>query len=287
MTALAYAACVILSVFQSSLVKIGGRSKNPAMFNINKAMSASLMFLAVGLIKGFFPINTPTLLFGLAFGGFFSLSMWAGLIALSSGPLALTSTIVSFSLIIPVAYGIIGGESVTWLMLVGFALLACSFVFINYKKSNQKANLKWFIFSLLTLISDGCCAVVKKMHQDVFKECENHYQAEIMFVALSTVSVIFITVYVIRYMKGKQPKNTKIIDWRGIVCGLANGGSSYFSLYLVAVENVSVQAPVLAALTATAALATGKIIFREKLKPLQLIGFVLGVTAVVLLKLKV
>lgn len=283
MTVLAYACCVILSVLQSSLVKMGGRGKNPELFNINKATAAALMFLIVGLVKGFFPIHAPTLLFGLMYGTFFSVSMWAGLMALSSGPLALTSTIISFSLIIPCTYGILFcDEKFTLIMAMGFVLLASSFILINYKKGNKKGSLKWLLFTVCTLISDGCCAVTKKMHQAKFP---NMYKEEIMFVALSTVSVVFIVIYLIKYAQGKHPKGEKLLNLKGIVCGLANGGSSYFSLYLVAVENVSVQAPVLAALTATTSLAVGRIIFKEKLTALQTVGFILGVASIVLLKL--
>jgi drug/metabolite transporter (DMT)-like permease len=102
-----YITNVICSVGQSALgkqyAKRGGESLR---FNINKITIGALLFLTIGLLNGF-SLHIQTILFGAGYGILLCISMHAGFKALSTGPMALTSIIASFSLIIPFLCGII------------------------------------------------------------------------------------------------------------------------------------------------------------------------------------
>ena len=287
MVFLAYAGSVALYLIQSVLCKKSGKSDDPVVFNINKGLTATVMFLLIGIFS--FRFHLPTLLYGLAYGVFFSVSMWTGLKALSSGPLALSTMIISFSLILPTLYGVLFlHETVAVPGIIGFVLLAVSFVLINLKSllsgkgRGERANWKWFAYTVTTLCSDGLCAIVKKAHQTAYP---NQYKTEIMCIALAVVTLTFTLIYLCRKKPEGGVSLRSLVNWRGMICGMANGGSSYLTLYLMAMENVSVQAPVIAALNAIASLAAGWLIFRERLTLTQLLGFLAGLASVVLLKL--
>ncbi len=276
----AYAGSVALSVAQCSLCKYGGNKGDQDIFNVNKTVGASLMFLLMGVVLSL-SFHLPTLLYSLAYAFFILISMWAGLKALASGPLAITSMIISFSLMIPCAFGIfVLGESLSVFGIIGLILLFSSLFVINAKKrSDKKANLKWFIFTVTTMISDGCCSIVKKLHQKAFP---NSYMVEFMLYTMVIASLVFTVIMLCKH----KPKTAKqLIDLNGILSGVANGGSCFVSLYLASVENLTVMSPVIAALTSLASLAAGKFLFKEKLTVLQIIGFCLGISSIILLKL--
>ena len=134
---------VVCSAGQSALgkqyAKRGGES---LPFNINKAVIGTILFLTLGLINGF-SWHMPTMLFGIGYGVSLCISMHTGFKALSIGPMALTSIIASFSLIIPFLFGIILlNESLTLLKIFGIILLLFSIFLINIKKENR-FSAKW------------------------------------------------------------------------------------------------------------------------------------------------
>jgi hypothetical protein len=124
--------CVILSsVTQSAGAKLFNRHSSDAMlFNAVKALSALLLFALMAAFG--FTLHLPTVLYGALYGVSLSLSMFAGYKALCLGPMALTSMLVSFSVINPIGLGNYGGKRNTenhtvkgssffWIML--YALL--------------------------------------------------------------------------------------------------------------------------------------------------------------------
>ena len=64
-----------------------------------------------------------------------------------------------------------------------------------------------------------------------------------------------------------------------------NAAANYIVLYLSAAENASVLFPVVSVGNVVAAWLVSKLFFREKMKKIQLLGLLLGIAAVVLLKL--
>lgn len=276
---LAYSGSVILSVVQTSLCKSGGEKSDQDIFNVNKTTGAALMFVIMGIVFSM-TFHAPTILYSFFYAVFILISMWAGLKALTTGPLAITTMIISFSLIVPCAFGIIAlKEQLSIFGIFGLILLCISIFIINAKRrSNGKVNFKWLVYTVLTMISDGCGTVVKKLHQIAFPD---KYMIEFMLYSMGMAAIAFIFIMLLRH----KPGNIKeLIDVRGILSGIANGGSSFISLYLASVENLTVVSPLIAVLSMLASLLCGRIIFKEKLSLNQIIGFCLGIASIVLLK---
>ena len=125
---------VMCSAGQSTLGKLYARRGGASLpFNINKAAIGTLLFLVLGLINGF-SLHLHTALFGIGYGIFLCISMHTGFKALSMGPMALTSILASFSLIIPFLFGILfWNEALTLFKILGILLLLLSILFINLK----------------------------------------------------------------------------------------------------------------------------------------------------------
>ncbi len=278
MKILLYAGAVLLSTTQSTLSKMVGKGGNPTVFNLNKSIAALFMFTLFGIFS--FSFNVPTLLYGSAFGVILYVSTWSGLNALLCGPMALTSMLASFSLIIPCIYGICFlDEPLTLLTVIGFVLLASAFILISAKKKNDKnISAKWLVLTVTALVSNGVCSLILKLHQTRFP---GQYKSEFMIYAYVVASIIFLISLLLKLPKEK----TNYFDFKGCLAGIANGGANFLTIFLASMESASVMFPVISALTAVAVLSAGKIIFKEKLTVSQIIGFVLGIASVVLLNI--
>ena len=254
--------------------KLGGKS---LPFNINKAVIGAILFLVVGFINGF-SWHLETMLFGIGYSVSLCISMHTGFKALSIGPMALTSIIASFSLIIPFLFGILlWSESLTLLKLFGIVLLLLSIFLINIKKENG-FSAKWLFYALTTLLSNGICSVIQKMHQIKFPSL---YRTEFMFWALLCVSIILLVTH-----NSKRNRTGKIeFSLLGITSGIANCLANYIVLYLSATENASVLFPIIAIANIITVWVIGLLFFKERLRVLQAIGLMIGVLSVVLLKI--
>ena len=278
MTELLYFLNVAFSTGQSTLgrqyaVK-GGSANN---FNINQALSGTAVFLIVCVLSGF-TIHLPTFLFGALYGVFLCLSMYTGFKALAMGPLALTSIIASFSLIIPFIFGItVWSEPLTLLGVISIILLLSAIVLMNLKKEGG-VTLKWLTFALLTLLTKGVCSIIQKFHQLYYPK---QYQTEFMLFALACVFVMLSVAK--SFAKGKGAFKFSLL---GLFSGLLNGGTNYIVLYLAATEKASVLFPVVSVAKVIAVGIVGRIIYKERLKPLQITGIACGLTAIVLLNIK-
>ncbi len=282
MIAILYAAVVLCSISQSTLNKFN-KGGDAVRFNFYKGLSAFLVFFAIFLFsrEGF---HMQTLLFGAAHGCLLAVANQCGYRALHSGPMALTSLLVNFSLIIPFFFGVIYlGERPSVLAYVGFALLGAALVFLNLRsgKGGQRPSLKWAVFVVLTMFANGFCSVTMTWHQSLYPE-----QYEYGFTAW-TVLVCFAIFAVLALVGGKLKKeyHRPRCDLYAGTAGLVNTLASFLTVLLAAKSPATILYPLLSATTMLAALLVGRFVFHEKLTRNQLIGFALGVCSVVLLNL--
>lgn len=280
MTIFLYFLNVACSAGQSTLSKqYASRGGSANVYNINKTLVGLLVFLAVGLCSGL-TAHMPTILLGIGYGAAFSVSNYAGFTALSLGPMALTSIIASFSLVIPFLVGItVWGETLSLPGLLGILLLFSSIVLLNYKKSSDPISGKWLFYTFLTFLSNGICSLIQKQHQRFFPGL---YRTEFMICALLFMLLILLATVALR----REVKSSLTFCIQGSTGGLAEGIANYIVLYLAATQNASVLFPVVSVAKIIAVWIIGRLAFRERMKAMQTIGLVAGIAAIVLLNLK-
>ncbi len=275
---LLYVLNVICSSGQSALSKqysrIGGDS---SVFNINRAASGMVLFLIFGIFSTFI-FNIPTIIYGACYGIMLCISMHSGFKALSIGPMALTSIIASFSLIIPFIFGIIfWNEHLNEFKIIGIILLLISIFLINIKKEKGFSK-KWLFYALLTLVANGICSIIQKLHQIKYPSM---YKTEFMFWALLCVFIIISITSIIK----KNEKTKFKFSLLGTLAGIANCLANYIVLYLSATENASVLFPITSIAKIFAVWLIGVLFFKEKIRSVQAFGLIIGVISVVLLKI--
>lgn len=278
MTSLLYLLNIFCSSGQSALgkqyAKNGG---NSTVFNINKSIAGIIVFIIWGLIQGF-SFHFPTVLFGIGYGISLCISMHTGFKALSLGPMALTSIVASFSLLIPFFFGIcFWNEPLTFYSVCGIVVLLFSIMLINEKKVGS-ISFKWSLYAAATLITNGICSIIQKYHQIKFPTL---YRTEFMLFALLSVFIILSMVLNSAHSKKQKFKFSS----SGLISGILNGTANYIVLFLSATENASVLFPIVSVANIAAVWVIGIFFFKEKLTVLQTIGLVLGILSIVLLKL--
>ncbi len=285
MVIVVYLLIVFASVTQSATTKLFNQNcAHSAVFNAMKSCTALILF---ALIAAFgFTFHLPTVLFGFSYGACLCVSMYAGYQALCRGPMALTSMLVSFSVVIPMIWGIaVANETLKAIQYPAFALLLLAITMTNAdkmkaKKSTQINYGSWLLFVGITFACNGMCSILQKQHQIFYPGA---YSKEFMLFAMLLCSVIF----VISAWRKISPKELKMIKVKrfGVLSGLANGIANFLTLVLAGMENATVLFPIISAGTILASLLCGSLLFREKLQANHYVALVAGIAAVVLLKL--
>ena len=150
-----YVLIILASVTQSATTKLFNQNcSHSAVFNAIKSCIALIMFALIAAFD--FTFHLPTVLFGVLYGASLCISMYAGYQALCRGPMALTSMLVSFSIIIPLIWGItVGNEILKNIQYPALALLFLAIILTNAdkikaKKTTQTNYCLWLLFVGIT-----------------------------------------------------------------------------------------------------------------------------------------
>lgn len=250
----------------------GGQAQS---FNLSKSFSAALLFF-IWIIIGRKGIHLRTLPYALLYGICLAVSMHAGFMALSQGPMALTSIMAAMSLLIPSLWGLIfWQEQLSLLSGIGILLLTISIVFINYKKQGTVSK-KWLIYSLITMLTNGFCSVIQKYHQTAFP---GQYQVDFMLFAMAMVSLLVVC----KTLTKKRPAIR--LSLLGSCSGILNGLANFIILLLAASQSASTLFPLISAGNVMTAWVSGILFFREKTQKMQLFGLLAGIIGIVLMNL--
>lgn len=167
MTVLLYLSAVLFTVAQSAATKYYHKKGESARaFNAYKSAFAFFPFLLFSLFG--FRLHAASIAYGFVYGILLSVSSFSGYAALKNGPMALTSMLVSFSVIMPLLYGICSGERLTLFKTLGFCLLVFAVIAVNVNKQGvekPEKRKKWILSVFVTFLSNGLCSVTQKMHQ--------------------------------------------------------------------------------------------------------------------------
>lgn len=282
---LVYFLIVVCAGTQSATTKLYNRqAKNPAIFNAIKASSALVLFLLMAVPH--FTLHLPTIFWGLSYGACLCLSMHAGYKALCLGPMALTSMLASFSVVIPLLWGVtVGNEPVNGRQGAAFALLLFAILMTNADKLRRKEKIErgyalWLCYVLITFFTNGLCSVIQKHHQTLYPEA---YSREFMLFAVLLCAIVFFAIALTK-ASPKEILSTKGKRY-GILSGVCNGLANFFTLTLASMENASILFPIISAGTILASLLFGRFLFKEKLRMHHYLALASGVLAVVFLKL--
>ena len=295
MTWLLYIANTVFARTESALGKYSGkRGGDPHTFNRGKTVAATLLCAIFAIFAGI-EYHGGTVTLALIYGGALALSMHAGLVALSLGSMAIVSMLASFSLIIPTLWGLVFlNEKISLFGISGLLLIALSILLLNLKKGGGKISAECWIYSILTMVANGITSIVQKYHQ---AQNPGKYRIEFMLISMAFACLIFMLLWLKAVASEKSRSKvaskkrsiketfTQLPLILGFLAGVCNCFANFSILFLANSENATVLFPILSATNAIGACLVGKLVFKERLTPLQLISICLGIISVVLLKI--
>jgi len=290
-----YIILIIIGISAQSVLKKGYSKKSEGqgvfVFSAVSVLTACLFFVFESGFK--FNYNPEILPYAIGFAAAYCAATLFGFLAILTGPLSLTSLATSYSLLIPTFWGIIfdGDETSVWLYL-GLLLLAASLVFINLKdkpkgngaggtEGEVKITLKWAIFVLIALVTNGACSTIQPAQSRIF---EGKYDSIFMIIALAIVFVALVA-FVLVKERGEITPSLKSGALFMVVCGLTNGLVNLLVMLASPLVNNSVFFPLISAGGIVLTWVISVTLYKEKLSMKQNIGLVLGIASIVFLNL--
>jgi drug/metabolite transporter (DMT)-like permease len=255
----------------------------------NYFFSASVSFFALLfflLIPGKISLGTDILPYSAGFAAVFALATVFSVMALTIGSLAITSLVLSYSLIIPTLYGILFlNEKITPLKCGGILLLLISLFLVRAQtKEDNKASkptVKWIIYVLIAFVANGMCSVVQNAQQRRFNGMQN---SNFMILALIISTAVLLVLSIV------FERNTILIALKkgavfSAACGICNGATNYLVMVIIAAVASSVFFPVLSAGQIILTFIISVLAYREKFIPRQIAGLACGLASLVLLNI--
>ncbi len=160
---------------------------------IFSAMSVTCACLFFLIKSGFkITVSGEIVPYAILFAVGYSMAVVFNFLAISAGSLSLSSLAMSYSLLIPTAYGLIfDNDKASLFFYLGILLLVVSLFLINSKKGDNEITLKWAVFAVLSLIGNGACSTVLTVQSVHF---DGKYDSGFMVIALSIVAAVLFTV---------------------------------------------------------------------------------------------
>ena len=252
----------------------------------------AMMFFVVS--SGFkLNFNMAVLPYSIAFATVYSLSLLTGFLAIKYGPLSITMLVIAYSLIIPTFYGMIFlNEKIGALAYVGIAMIMISLLLVNFLKKSkagerdgdkpQGVSLKWILILVCAFFVNGLNSVVQKEQQMRF---DGAYKNEFMIVGLLLSSVVLFTcAFIGDGRKEFLPKLKESVPY-GFMGGIANGVMNLGVLVLTGAIPNAILFPSISGGGVVLGFLVSVFIYKEKLSPVQVVGFVIGTASVIILNL--
>ena len=280
------ALCVLTLTIQSVAIKEYNKKAKggPVTFSVMKVFVAFLFFLVMAIVKKA-TFDSAIVPYSLLFSLCYACSMVGFVMAVSCGPLAISSVVKSYALIIPTLFGVlVWGDKLEWYHYIGFGCIVASLFLIrgDNSKEESKLSLKWLFFIVLSFFGEGFCSVTQKTQQNVF---EKKNDLIFMVVSLAIVIAVFL-VYIFLRERENLGHNVRAGLVASTYGGIGNGVTNLIVLAVpVAMMNASIFFPVLSAGQIVVTSLISVAVYKEKLLPRQVVAILFGVVAIVILNI--
>jgi len=247
-------------------------------FHINGAFTSIIIFFLCGLWNGC-TLHKDTVTLSILYGILMFLFLFTGYKALENGSAVLTCLITSFSFIFPfIAAVTIWKEGLSMLRILGILLVIAVLIMLCYKKG-QDFSTKWIIYTVLSTIFAGTCAIIQKHHQVTYP---GEFHIEFMFIS----SIILLFLLILAHKSTPLAERSIFKFSRiGLLTGVLGTITMYVILYLSSTVNASALYPSVSVLNTISTFAIGKILSKEKPNSLQIGAMAAGIVAVIILNL--
>lgn len=273
---------VICNVLQSLITKqynLKVKRTNTYIF-VSIISAAAAVFFGIAA-KGRLNFRFDVTAYSVAFAAAYAAGFFGMVKAIEYGPLSISALIIQFSLLIPTLFGIIIlDEKLKSIAYIGIVFLLISLILVNAKNEEMKISGRWVLWETIGFIGNGMCSVIQKMQQMRF---DGGYKSEFMMAALLIVAIVM---FALGAVKSENIKNDVLCAIKyGAAEGVANGIVNLAVMVLTGMLATSVIFPTISAGGMAMTFVLAAAVFKEKLNLKQIIGYILGIAAVLLLNI--
>ena len=258
------------------------------LFNgaISLVWSVILFFLAI--FTDGINFNLTTFIFGLIYAIILCAYQLFKCLALSNGPISLTTLIANCAFLITTGYAFfIEKEKISLLQLIGIIfLLAALFLCLNPRAKNTGNNMKitarWLIFAALLFLSGGGVGIIYRLFGK--SDVSQNATSMLLFAALISAALFIILAFCSNLASKKPiPKLSKTALKYALLCGATGCIYIRMNLSLSAIIPPVIFFPASNGLTVILSSIVGWILFKEKLPAKQICGILIGLLAIILI----
>lgn len=281
------AATIIFNSVQNFITKqynIKVKNSNTYVYTAFVALFAMIFFAVAS--GGRFVFNTHVLRYSAVFAVFYSMATVGTVLAIRTGPLAITALLNQCSLIIPTLFGLaVLNEEIGHTGYIGIAALFVAIFLSNPNCSGgssdeKKVSSRWFLWMLAGFVGNGMCSTVQKLQQ---LEFNGGYRNEFMIYALF---VVFVFMFTAAFLSKADIKRAAVGAARHApVNGIANGACNMLAMILAGLLPAAVLYPSVSAGGMVVTFVVAVFVYKEKLPPRQLIGYIMGIVSIILINI--
>ena len=255
------------------------KTPNVFLFTGVSALSAMVFFLArAGFRLEYAPGLWP---YAAALAVTYAGSHIGGFLSVRYGSLAISAMMGSFSLVIPALYGVIAlGETLRFTGILGIVCLCVSLLLVHWPSEKVHLTIKAVCSMLLLFFANGIFGTVQKLQQLHFN---GGYISEVMVMTLAVSAVLLGVFALLQWKKGETKLRPAVMF--GIPNGVANGLSNLLVMLMTTMIPNTVLYPSVSAGGIVMGCLAGVVLYRERPVLRQIIGYVFGAAAAVLLNL--
>jgi multidrug transporter EmrE-like cation transporter len=144
-----------------------------------------------------------------------------------------------------------------------------------------KITLKWAIFALVALVTNGACSTIQPAQSKLF---DGAYDSVFMVISLAIVFVVMAILVLFKERRDVLP-SLKVGAPAMVLCGVANGVVNLLVMVASLTIEKSVMFPLISAGGIVLTWVISMFLYKEKLSMKQNIGLVLGIISIVFLNL--
>lgn len=245
----------------------------------------SLICVVVMAVAGGLRHTSPeTLYLSLLFGVLIILAGVASVQAMHHGPMTLSVLINLCGTLIPtIAGSLIWKETVTVFQIVGIVLMLLSMALVMNPTVDSKITMRWIFWSLTSFVLNGLIGLTQKIQAT--SACADE-KLQFLFWSF-LISAVFLFLYLLVVRK-KKPEAYIRCSFRGklrlgaLLVGLTNASQHIINLMLVGAIPAAIFFPICNGANILLTGLMGAVVFKERMTRLQIVGFLLGIVAILL-----
>lgn len=263
-----------------------GESRSIYLYNL---LCSAVWFVCLFTVNGFrLTLSEDAIIWGALYGITQALFILFKTAAMNSGPVSVTTLLGNSSLVISVIVCFfLWDEPISLPDVGGLICLMTGLFFVTYKKEKRTLTKKWTVYTILLLL---CATGVGIIFKAFSKTGSSESTGDMMLISaivmlLSYTPICLFTGGFKKGALGNAKSERLTFASFALISGFLSCIYNRLNIYLSGVINAVIFFPVFNGRVIVLSTILGVIMLREKLRPKQLLGFLMGILGICIISI--